>query len=485
MKLDVPQPKVLHPRLDGFRKRFGEAHLHLAYHAALPLALTPDLLYRLWANFQQDVQGEMLNVPWVAVADLLLSSLCEEVGHELYEMDRDVRAALLEQLKQDDRFGQPHLQELSDFLLIYIRQDFSSTDLDTRDIAQAQKFSALAYAQPENAAHEIATTLSQLSLNNKTEWIRMASLLDRLASPLRDFQSLFSYANAMAALARGDVMSAAAQLAKVVDASKQIRVAGVSLLIPAEIRANLITSDSSRSDQKIASIANRYRWLIALSTGTVMSVALLTGIIYALHSSQPPDSSPNAISSLTPSPLASQIAPETSLLKPNAAAGSPLKPGTTSSATSLSPQLNPTTSESSKSSTYPSASGSTSGTSVPITPTPSPQTNSTLRSVVVSDRKSFWVSSLVFSSDGRSLACGGRYEVKGQTAGTSNGFRLWNVDYGKQALTIKSDPRIFGDYEGVVRSVAFSPDGRTLATGDYDTTIKLWNLQLSDTQPLV
>ncbi|MBC7970052.1 MAG: hypothetical protein H7Z11_08005, partial [Verrucomicrobia bacterium] len=44
-------------RIDAFRDRFGNAHLHLAYHAALPLALTPDLMYRLWANFQQDVNG--------------------------------------------------------------------------------------------------------------------------------------------------------------------------------------------------------------------------------------------------------------------------------------------------------------------------------------------------------------------------------------------------------------------------------------------
>src|SRR5579883_1370540 len=121
MKLEVSQPPVLHPRLRAFRDRFGEAHLHLAYHAAFPLALTPDLLYRLWANFQQDIQGEMLDIPWVAVADLLLSSLCEEVGHELYEMDRDVRAALLDQLKHDARFGQTRLRELSDFLLTYVQ----------------------------------------------------------------------------------------------------------------------------------------------------------------------------------------------------------------------------------------------------------------------------------------------------------------------------------------------------------------------------
>src|SRR5260370_23473814 len=85
----------------SFSRRFGQAHLSLAHHAAFPLALTPDLLYRLWANFQRDMHGRRLNIPWVAVADLLLSSLCDEVGQELFEMNGAVRSELLRELKTD------------------------------------------------------------------------------------------------------------------------------------------------------------------------------------------------------------------------------------------------------------------------------------------------------------------------------------------------------------------------------------------------
>ncbi|MCZ7669018.1 MAG: hypothetical protein M5U34_18420 [Chloroflexi bacterium] len=56
-------------------------------HAAFPVALTPDMLYQIWNNFRLDVRGNLLNIPWVAVADLLLSNLCDEVGHELYQID--------------------------------------------------------------------------------------------------------------------------------------------------------------------------------------------------------------------------------------------------------------------------------------------------------------------------------------------------------------------------------------------------------------
>jgi hypothetical protein len=113
--------EIVHQRIKFFEKRFGKAHLYLAHHAAFPLALTPDLLYRLWANFQLDINGEILNIPWIAVADLLLSSLCHEVGHELYEMDLCVRNELLKQLKSDKKFGQKRINDLSGFLLAYIR----------------------------------------------------------------------------------------------------------------------------------------------------------------------------------------------------------------------------------------------------------------------------------------------------------------------------------------------------------------------------
>ena len=50
--------------IQDFCEEYGQAHLYLAYHAALPLALTPDLLYHIWANFQRDVQkGDFVYLP--------------------------------------------------------------------------------------------------------------------------------------------------------------------------------------------------------------------------------------------------------------------------------------------------------------------------------------------------------------------------------------------------------------------------------------
>ncbi len=82
------------------------------------------------------------------------------------------------------------------------------------------------------------------------------------------------------------------------------------------------------------------------------------------------------------------------------------------------------------------------------------------------------VYSVAFSPDGKTLASGS----------DDNTIRLWNVDTGEIERILTGHD---GEFEGVdnghssvegVKSVAFSPDGETLASGGGDNVIHLWNI---------
>jgi WD40 repeat protein len=70
-----------------------------------------------------------------------------------------------------------------------------------------------------------------------------------------------------------------------------------------------------------------------------------------------------------------------------------------------------------------------------------------------------WVLSIAFSPDGKTLASGS----------SDNAVRLWDVATGGSL-------RAFEGHKNGVLSIAFSPDGKTLASGSSDNTVRLWDV---------
>ncbi|QQM46204.1 WD40 repeat domain-containing protein [Streptomyces liliifuscus] len=97
---------------------------------------------------------------------------------------------------------------------------------------------------------------------------------------------------------------------------------------------------------------------------------------------------------------------------------------------------------------------------------------SSARTIAVLNGHTSAATSVAFSPDGRMLASGG--------AGASSAFgndypddhtvRLWDVARRTNVATLTG-------HTGAVRSVVFSPDGTTLASGSNDGTVRLWEIR--------
>ena len=188
-------------KVDRFVARFGnESYRLLARHAALPLVLTPELVNYLRNEFLRSEK-----VPWEAEVDLLLSDLCSQVGYELYAMDTQVRAYLLEEI-QSSSFWQQRMREVAQVLISYVNFLSRLNPEQRQQELEAQRLAAMVYlgdAACQQAAQEIAARLKQVSDAAETgersdrgiraELARLSRITQELAPQLQRTPALVEY----------------------------------------------------------------------------------------------------------------------------------------------------------------------------------------------------------------------------------------------------------------------------------------------------
>jgi WD40 repeat protein len=88
-----------------------------------------------------------------------------------------------------------------------------------------------------------------------------------------------------------------------------------------------------------------------------------------------------------------------------------------------------------------------------------------------------WVQSVAFSPDGNTLAS---LSISVQSSDSKAEILLWDAATGKYITTFKGHGKALGRSIPIhSSSIAFSPDGEMLVSGSLDTTVRLWNPKIA------
>lgn len=224
----LKEGSIDYQRLVAFQRKaialgYPQGHLWMACIAAFPAFLTPDLLYKLWLNFRQinRKDGQKVIIDRMAVSDVLLSDLVEEIAVEVYAIRAPIRTALLALIDYEishQKVEQDLMKRLADFVLRYVRNYQMEGESVTTAIREAQEWNALAYFNPNAAVNELKKALSQAAEQSAHQKLLRISLLlqqideQQLAlnqtAQRSQFRTLVNYSQGMQAFIRGNQQEA-------------------------------------------------------------------------------------------------------------------------------------------------------------------------------------------------------------------------------------------------------------------------------------
>lgn len=165
---------------EDYYSEYGFGHFIMAAYAAVPALLTPDLMYKIWLNFNQyHWKKRTVNIHRMAVSDVLLSEMCREVGYELYEMLPAIRDAFLEWLQKSAESqqwksrGLQTPQQIAAFVQAYHQRQNAGTLRWGKGYEEVQEWNTLLFLNPKAAQRKLLEKLRQSTSTNNNDAVRV------------------------------------------------------------------------------------------------------------------------------------------------------------------------------------------------------------------------------------------------------------------------------------------------------------------------
>ena len=251
--------------LEQYAADYGREALLLLMHASLPETLRADLLNLIRVNFLPGRSADLS-----LEADVLFSPLATGLGGGYYRLDAQVRwhgLALLRSLYRDD--ARPRERRIAELLWRYVqameRRASRAADPQLAEFLAIQRWVALAYLEPANAAHAFADALRQAAEAPPSALLRLGGLTSAIEMPLANEQELLAYARAMDALVSGDDERAKALVQSL--GEDEFRVGSVLLKAPTTLLARSQQEDVPAGRAPQSTVQRRKVCLVLIGAG--------------------------------------------------------------------------------------------------------------------------------------------------------------------------------------------------------------------------
>jgi|688.fasta_scaffold111040_3 formylglycine-generating enzyme required for sulfatase activity len=221
--------------LSSFASSYGPDPLLLLLHASVPETLRPDILHLIQINFLAGPADPSRE------ADVLFAPFTTCLGGDYYRIDAQVRwhaLALLRSLYREESRGRE--VRVAELLWCHLEQLERGQRITAQtllgDYIAVQRWVALAYLEPSDAARAFAQALraveAHASADSITAYAQLGGLAAALELPLAGEPELLTYAKGLDALAKGDEPNATRLLEALGD--QPLQIGEVSLKAPTQ-----------------------------------------------------------------------------------------------------------------------------------------------------------------------------------------------------------------------------------------------------------